>query len=325
MALLIALFEVIGRRASLALVAGIAFSLAVPSLSAITGPFLPAFVVGTLTMAIVRIDLARALGQWRRADRIVLALVFLLVAMPVMVAFVAPAAGLPMALVIMLVLLAASPPLASGANFAFILGLDGELAVNLVLAGTLVMPFVAPPLIFYVLDLGLDVDVWEIFVRLSATIALAVVFASIIRFAAGRERIVRRAVMFDGIAVIWMILFLVAIMDGVPALIGSEPATVVVLAVVGLGANFGFSIVVLAAGLMAPQRRNAASARALATVAMFAGNRNFGLVLTALPAPLYVEIGPFVALYQIPIYLTPLVMGPLFNRFIGASAKVSDP
>ncbi|VAW14782.1 hypothetical protein MNBD_ALPHA09-1533 [hydrothermal vent metagenome] len=322
MTLLIALFEIIGRRAPLALVAGIAFSLLVPSLSAIAGPYLPAFVVGTLTMAIVRIDLARAAAQWRRADRIVLALVLLLVVMPVAVAFAAPAAGLPMALVVMLVLLAASPPLASGANFAFILGLDGELAVNLVLAGTLVMPFVAPPLIFYVLDLGLDVDAWEIFVRLSATVALAVICASVIRVAAGRERIVRRAAMLDGIAVIWMILFLVAIMDGVPALIGSDPGAVAVLLIVGLGANFGFSFAVLAAGLLAPQRRNVASARALATVAMFAGNRNFGLVLTALPAPLYVEIGPFVALYQIPIYLTPLVMGPLFARFIGDRAQV---
>ncbi|MFV2091596.1 MAG: hypothetical protein ACC634_00780, partial [Hyphomicrobiales bacterium] len=207
----------------------------------------------------------------------------------------------------------------------FIMGLDGELAVNLVLAGTLIMPFVAPPLIVRILDLGLEVDAWAIFVRLFATVALSMVFAAIIRLAAGRERIVARAEMLDGVAVVWMILFLIAIMDGVPALIVTEPGAVMVMLVAGTAANFGFSFAVLALGFLVPQRREIATAKAISTVAMFAGNRNFGLVLTALPAPLYTEIGPFVALYQVPIYLTPLIMGPVFQRFIAHGAKASEP
>jgi BASS family bile acid:Na+ symporter len=320
MTFLIAVLEAVGRHASLALVAGIGLSLVMPAVSHALSPLFPAIVVGTLMMSFARIDLARAARQWRRPDRLPLALALLMVLWPLALWALAGSLGLPAVLLLPLVLLAASPPLASGASFAFIMGLDAELAVNLVLAGTLVMPLVAPPLVFGVLALGLEVDVWAMFLRLAALIAIAVAAAAAIRRLAGRERIVRRGVMLDGIATLWMIAFLIVIMDGVPALIAAEPGLMALLLAAGAVANLGFPLLVLAAGWPLARRGGEAPA-AVATVAMFAGNRNMGLVLTALPAALFTEVGPFVALYQIPIYLTPLVMTPVFRRFIGRGLR----
>lgn len=317
MNVVITILDALGRKAQLALVGGIAFSLVVPALSAMTAPYLPAIVVGTLTMAFARIDLARTLGLWRRPDRIVISLVVLMVVMPVSLAYVLPSFGLPAALSVALILLVAAPPLASGANFAFFIGLDAEFAVNLVLAGTFAMPFVTPFLAFRMLDLGLEVSVFDVFVRLAVTVGLAVVLGASIRILAGRERILRRAKTLDGIAAISMIVFLVAIMDGVPELIVNNGLGAAAMLAAGAAANFGFTLLALMAAMVLPQRRDFKAAKGMATVAMFAGNRNYGLLLTALPMPLYAEVAPFVALYQIPIYLTPLVMGPVFRWFIG--------
>lgn len=320
MSTLIGLLEAVGRRAALALVIGVVASLVLPAASRGLAPFFWAIVVGTLTLAFVRIDLARAARQWRRPDLLAVSLAVLMVAFPVAIAVLGPMLGLSLAILLPLVLLASSPPLASAANFAFFMRLDAELAVNIVLSGTLIMPFLAPALVFGVIDLGLDVDAMAIFVRLATTVALAILIAAAIRKAAGRERILRRATMLDGIAALWMILFLIAIMDGVPALAMAEPLRVALLLAVAAAANFCFPLLVLGLGWPFARRGGEAPA-AVATLALLAGNRNMGLVLTALPAALYAEMAPFIALYQIPIYLTPFIMTGAYRLYIDAALK----
>ena len=55
------------------------------------------------------------------------------------------------------------------------------------------------------------------------------------------------------------------------------------------------------------------------SVAVVAGNRNLGLYFAALPAdPLFAL---FVAAYQLPLYLTPMVAGWFADRPIGKPAS----
>ncbi|MHA1522883.1 MAG: hypothetical protein ACTSY1_00600 [Alphaproteobacteria bacterium] len=310
------LLEKIGQRSALVLAGGVVFSLVVPELSHAVAPILPHVIVVILALAFIRIDLAQALAHWRRIDRLAVALGLLLVVIPIGVYFLARALGLSGELVLMLILVAAGPPLASGTNFAYLLGLDAELAVNLVVAGTLVVPFVAPPLVFGLLGLALEVDVLPVLARLAGVVAAAFVIAIGVRRIVGQRRLAASGALQDGIATLVLIVFLVAVMDGIAPMIVQTPGTAATLLAAAFAINFGLPLVValmVALGVFLRGRRRKSPARAFATVVMFLGNRNLALFLTALPASLVTQVAPFVALYQIPIYLTPLVMGPVYR------------
>jgi hypothetical protein len=57
--------------------------------------------------------------------------------------------------------------------------------------------------------------------------------------------------------------------------------------------------------------------RQILTVALIAGNRNIALFLAALPPEAVGFLTLFVAVYQIPMYVTPLFAGRLYRRLIG--------
>lgn len=307
----------IGQRSAVVLAAAVGFSLVVPQISRMAAPILQYVIVVILALAFIRIDLARALALWRRADRLVVTLLLLLVVTPVAVFFVARGLGLSPELVLMVTLVAAGPPLASGANFAYLLDLDAEWAVNLVVAGTLAVPFLAPPLVFGLLGLALEVEVLSVLGRLAAVVAMAMAIAWGVRRLLGQRRLARSGAVQDGVATLVLIVFLVAVMDGIPQRITAAPGTVAVLLLAAFAINFGLPLIIAAGLLLGRVRFAGTGATTIATVAMFSGNRNLALFLTALPATLVAQVAPFVALYQIPIYLTPLVMGPVYRWIAG--------
>jgi BASS family bile acid:Na+ symporter len=52
------------------------------------------------------------------------------------------------------------------------------------------------------------------------------------------------------------------------------------------------------------------------TLGLCAGNRNLGVVVAALGAQAPFELVAFLALAQIPIYVAPVLIGPLARRFV---------
>src|SRR3546814_2089916 len=113
--------------------------------------------------------------------------------------------------------MAAAPPILSAAPIAMILGLDGALALVVGLIATLLTPLTVPPLAFVLLGLELDLGAMEFMARLGVVVMVAVAAAVVIRRAIGRERLPRVTRHLDGAVVIVMLVFAVAIMDGVTA------------------------------------------------------------------------------------------------------------
>jgi hypothetical protein len=118
-----------------------------------------------------------------------------------------------------------------------------------------------------------------------------------------------------------MLAFLLPVFDGIGAMVMALP--ILALACLGLvfGLNFGSQALVFAGGRLLGrfgQFERAASGKAMPfpegtrSVAVVAGNRNLGLYFAALPAdPLFAL---FVAAYQLPLYLTPMVAGWFADR-----------
>ena len=60
-------------------------------------------------------------------------------------------------------------------------------------------------------------------------------------------------------------------------------------------------------------------------LAIVAGNRNLALFLGAVPPETLEALLLFVGCYQVPMYLTPLVMARLYRRSAPAAEAASDP
>ena len=60
----------------------------------------------------------------------------------------------------------------------------------------------------------------------------------------------------------------------------------------------------------------AALSRQGGAIALMAGNRNMALFLAALPAETAGSFFLFLALYQLPIYLSPILAAPLYRRLL---------
>jgi len=56
-------------------------------------------------------------------------------------------------------------------------------------------------------------------------------------------------------------------------------------------------------------------------LAIIAGNRNIALFLTALPTPVTDPLLLFIGCYQIPMYLTPILLGRFYRGIVDTRAK----
>lgn len=306
-------FAWIGRHAATVLVGGAVLALLLPNVGAILLPGLRPIVIALLALAMVRVDADDVVRHLRRPGRLTVTITFLMLLIPAVVHGVALALGLPRDLHTALVLLACAPPLASSANLALLIGLDGALALNTMVLGALVMPVTAPLVIGF--TLGLDLSVVQLFIDLVINFAAAIAIALVVRLAAGTPRLKRRTAELDGLMAILMVAFIVAVMSDVGRELAEDWRRVGKFLVAVLAANFGLqtliAVIVMVVGgrpRFLPDRQSGL------TIALMSGNRNMALIIAALPASAAEPFLLFLALYQLPIYATPLLMGPIYRR-----------
>ena len=105
-----------------------------------------------------------------------------------------------------------------------------------------------------------------------------------------------------------MAVLVVGLMSALGPSMMSAPLLTLSVFAVACAANFGLQI--LAYVLLASERFGSVRV----SYSVIAGNRNMALFLTALPATIIDPILLFIACYQIPMYLTPLVLGKFYRR-----------
>ena len=118
----------------------------------------------------------------------------------------------------------------------------------------------------------------------------------------------------DGLAVVNLVVFAVAIMDGVTAFALQSPAYVAT----ALAAAFVFNLLLQAAGYLAFRRLGR---REALTVALLSGNCNMGLVLVALQGRASFEVTVFFALAQIPMYTLPALLAPVYRHALAGGRE----
>ncbi len=311
----------IGRHAAKVLVAGAVLAIFLPNVGAILLPGLRPIIIALLALAMVRVDPGEVVRHLRQPARLALTVAFLMLLIPIAVHGLALALGLPRDIHTALVLLACAPPLASSANLALLIGLDGALALNTMVLGALVMLITAPLVIGA--TSGLDLSVGQLFIDLVINFAAATAIALTIRVAAGAPRLHRRAAELDGLMAIFMVAFIVAVMSDLGRELAADWRQVAEYLVAVLAANFGLQALIAVIVISLQGRlRFFADRRAGLTIALMSGNRNMALIIAALPASTAEPLLLFLALYQLPMYATPLLMGPIYRRLRDRTTNV---
>jgi hypothetical protein len=199
---------------------------------------------------------------------------------------------------------AVAPPIASTVWMCLLLGFRPVFAMELIVMTSLIAPFSGPFVSSLFLTNVVPLDPFDLFIRLGVMIIAGGGLALLGQWFVGNARIERNHNVFDGISTFAMLAFLIPVFNGVNMQMSASPALAVQLLGLAVLMNFGTQLFMMALAffLRAKQAKDT-----LNVMAVIAGNRNVGLYYAALP---YDPImGLFTAMYQVPLYLTPLFLG----------------
>jgi predicted Na+-dependent transporter len=298
----------LGRQARWALPAGVFVGIILPELAATARGLLTPAVIGTLTAALLRLDWDALALTLRRPARAALVVGWLLVVSPALVWGATGLLGLSSELRLVLLLQAAAPPIGSAAVFALILGVDGLLAMVGAVAATLLLPLTLTPLVALLLPAaGVQVDLAAFAARVALVVAAPFALAWMLRGLLGRERLARNDDVLGGLNVVLLVVFAVAVMDGVTSTFLSDPPRILQL----LAAACAAAAALHAAGWALLARAGPSVAWASA---LLSGNRNMGLMLAVTAGTAGPAFSLYVGIAQIPMYFAPLLLGPLVRR-----------
>jgi BASS family bile acid:Na+ symporter len=296
-------------RAAWLLFAGVTTGLFVPALAALAWPLVLPITFLLLVVSVVRMDMGAVLGHLRRPLQPLLAVGAQLVAAPLIVALVVGALPLPPALALALILTATTTPLLSSPAFCLLMGLEGELALVVLVGALIAAPFTMPPLTLSLLGLEIALSPVEFMGRLLLFVGAGFALAAILRRWAGQERLAAHARALDGFNVVLLVLFSVGVMNGVAEKFLAEPAYVGLF----IATAFAFNLAQQALGavLFLPAGR-----RAALTAGFLFGYRNMPLPLVVMGAAAPADFALYVAVAQLPMYMLPAVMQPAYRRLL---------
>jgi arsenite transporter len=175
--------------------------------------------------------------------------------------------------------------------------------------GTALLPATMLPVLMVAPALG---SFWDVLAA-AARLALVITGCSGTAFALRhwmREPGPAFFVRTDGAVAIVMAVLVIALMSAVAPALRTEPGTVALYCAVAFAASFGLQVAATLA-LRAVGRGSEAGAYGIC-----AGNRNIGLFLTALPPATTDPLLLFIGCYQIPMYLTPLMLRRFYEAAV---------
>jgi hypothetical protein len=301
----------LGRQGTRAVAASLFLALAFPALAAWCKPIVPEAIFALLVLAFLRVDPRELQGHFAEPALVLVATLWMMLIVPAGLGIAFVLAGVPdrlPQLYVGLMLQSMAPPIMSAPAFAALMGLESALSLATLIAGFAVTPLTA--LIFAQLFLGsaTRLSPLGLGLRLSLILAGSALSAALIRQIAGAAWISRQRESIDGLSVVTLFVFAVAVMDGVGIGLLTRPWVMVGLTtlafVLALGLTALTTIVFARIGW----------GRSLA-LGLACGHRNLGLMLAATGGTIPDVSWVYFGLAQFPIYLVPQLLQPVARRF----------
>ena len=288
-------------------IAGLAIGLASPAAAELIRPLVGPVVVVLLFLAMLRIgpaalhltraEILRATGRaaiWQ-------------LALPFAAALILLAADLldqPFALGVVLILAAA--PITGAAHLTVMTGGDPAPALRQTVIGTLLLPLTVQPVLMLAPAFGTAAEVFGAVLRLLAVIGIAGGLALALRLRGIVGDGPRPMARIDATAAVLLGLVVIGMMGAAGEALRTSPA---------LFAGAIAAVSALCFGLQAAATVTTPVGPRATALAVVAGNRNVALFLGVLPAAVTDDLLLVIGCYQLPMYVTPLLL-PRLQRAI---------
>lgn len=286
------------------LVLGLIAGLALPNVAVALKPYLPALVALLLFLTAFRVSAPRALSGVSGGAGVLAQVLVLQLALPMSFLAILLLTGIEISPFLLAVALMLSAPSVTGApNFAIMNNKDPVPAMRILVMGTALFPLLVLPVFWLLPQLGGTEGMR------ASVILVVVILASVgagfgMRHIAGDRIGSNEEKAIDGVNAIALAVIVVGLMSALGPLLRTDPVQLLGWMVAVFCVNIGLQVFAF--------YTYRGSARI--AMSMIAGNRNVALFLIALPEHVIEPLLIFIGCYQIPMYLTPLVMKRLHDR-----------
>lgn len=296
------------RQGRLVLILGLVAGIALPGLATAMLPWIGEMVAGLLFLAALRVGPRQAAGALGDLGASIgLAALFQLAFPLAAIALFAATGGSGATFTIFFILMLAAPPVSGSPNLAIMTGNDPAPALRQLVVGTALLPLTVVPVFWLTPSFGEASAVLGAAGGLMALIAVAAGLAFSLRATVLREPSVRAMQSIDGLSAIAMAVVVIGLMSAVGPALRETPLSFAAILALVCAANFAIQIMVATAARLFGFDASAAAA------GIVAGNRNIALFLTVLPPQTIEPILLLIGCFQIPMYVTPAVLGRFYR------------
>ncbi|MCJ8336451.1 MAG: sodium:proton symporter [Epibacterium sp.] len=309
----------IGRYGTTALSISIFVGAALPSLSSYLRPYLTLAVLCLLTLAFLRVDEAEIKSRLKQPGLLISSLAWMMIGLPFLTFLIFQFYSLErwdQDVVLAIYIATAAPPVMAAPAFLYMLGLNGALSLAISVAALLIAPITTTVMGLMMLGPSLPLSATGLAAKLSLLLIGALFIAMCIRKLAGTNRLERSSDVISGLNVLLLLVFAIAAMDGVAESLFDNPA--LTLSVTGLTFLVAASQILVTFLLFLSIGKEDAYA-----IAHTCGTRNMGLMVAAFGGALPEFTWLWFALGQFPIYLLPMIVRPIVQKYI-ISSRLSE-
>ncbi|WP_245301854.1 hypothetical protein [Bradyrhizobium sp. LTSP885] len=285
------------------LILGVLAGLAFPSLAEAVRPLMVAAIFVLVLGTFLQVDGGAFRQALHRPTVWLLLPALAMLACPLLVGLAARGAGCSAELIVALVLSVSAPPSSGTAAVAKMLGFDATVPLAVTLLSMALAPITVP--LIAASFAGLTLDPIALAARLALLVGGAGAAALLLRHHAG-ALLMQHSRIIDAAVLAALLVFAIATMAGVRAQIEAQPAAALIC--IGLAFACNLALQVLGA-LLTP-----GSLAERLTTGLVLGNRNVGLVWSAMGTTVSPMTALFFAATQFPIYMTPRLIEIIVRR-----------
>lgn len=292
------------------MVGSIGLGLAVPELAAVLRGWIVPISVVMVPLSVMRIDMSDLARALRPPWQAIFGAVFVLMVLPLLAGGIGLALGLSGWVVTGLMLIAAAPPLSSSAAFAILLRIDAARVTAVSLVATAAAPATMWLITSFLPEFGQGIDSTALILRLASFSGGAFAAAFVARRLLGQARIDRAAPSIDALTILLVMGIGVGVMHEIGQTLRSDPMLWMGL----FAATWILSVASCALTIALFWRTTRDVALATGVVASI---KNIALMVAAIAPVAEPRVLLVVMTAQLPIFLAPLVLRPVFKRISG--------
>lgn len=313
----------IARHAQWVLIAGLVGGIAVPAAAGVLRPHIPLMVAVILFVSALRIEVSALRVTRQQALRDVAVVLALQLVTPLIVYVLLTALPVPELWRDILTVVYAGASISGAPAFAMLMGLDGARAMRLLIIGTTLMPVTSFPVFSLLPNVATETSLWLVSLKLLGLISIAGIAALLLRRPATAALGEQAPQILNGLNTLALAIFVLALMDAIQPVLLADPLRVLWVLMISCVANLGAQILHATIITLRARSKGKFPTASELTPAIPSGNRNMALFLAALPVSVTAPWLLFIGCFQVPMYLTPLVMRPLLRWLQGSGAKAT--